>query len=147
MPDDENNELVTFFRNKLQTEASVDTSDPDQLLEYLSRAMVQISNLDPSISTSRPHMSLLSGSESDLTLRLYRRNNNGEEEPSSFTPPEVIKICKAWGSGKLGRVIILSDGSAAFDLPKKRAMKLLNTAQENPSDEASIELPSTLPDL
>ena len=42
-------------------------------------------------------------------------------------------------------------GSIAFDLPKKRAMKLLKTASSASSDDEKVnhhlELPLTLPDL
>ncbi|CAB9506087.1 dependent RNA helicase [Seminavis robusta] len=134
------NDLFSYFRQVIETEEGVDTSDPEQMLEYLSRAMALLSNLDPAISPFRPHASLLSGNDADRTLRLYRNDQ------TPFTPPEVIKICKQWGSGKLGRVVVCQDGSAVFDLPRKRAMRLLESAHGSP-DDSQLELPLTLPDL
>jgi ATP-dependent RNA helicase DDX21 len=140
--DTDSGELALHFRSKLEAEEGVDTSDPQQLLDYLARAMVALSNLDSSASPFHQHCSLLSGSDADRTLRLYR--NDGE----LLTPPEVTKFCKSIGSGKLGRVMICKDGSAIFDLNTKRANKLVQAVEdESAASDWTLELPLTLPEV
>jgi hypothetical protein len=140
--DTDHGELALHYRSKLEAEEGVDTSDPQQLLDYLARAMVALSNLDSSASPFHQHCSLLSGSDADRTLRLYR--NDGE----ALAPPEVIKFCKSIGSGKLGRVSICKDGSAVFDLNVKRANKLVQAVEdESAASDFTLELPLTLPDV
>ena len=134
-------DLISYFRTVLETEKSLDTSNPEELVEYLARSMALLSSLDPSISPFQQHASLLSGSETDRTLRFFMKSG----EPVS--PPEVIKSCKELGSGKLGRVIICDDGSAVFDLPTKRASKLLGAASKRAEEEWQLEQPLTLPDM
>ena len=134
-------DLVSYFRSVLETEEGVDTSNPQELLEYFSRSMALLSQLDPSISPFGQHASLLSGGTTERTLRFYR--TNGE----AVSPPEVTKSCKNLGSGKLGRVLICQDGSAVFDLPTKRAMKLLEAFKAAADDDCQLELPLILPDM
>lgn len=136
----DSNDLTIYFRQIIETEKGVDTSSAEQLLEYLARAMALLSKVDPSVSPFGQHASLLTGSTSERTLRLIR---NDEE---ALNPPEVIKACKALGSGKLGRVNICQDGSAVFDLPQKRAMKLMEASKAD-NDEFQLELPLTLPEM
>jgi ATP-dependent RNA helicase DDX21 len=135
-------ELALHYRSKLEAEEGVDTSDPQQLLDYLARAMVALSNLDSSASPFHQHCSLLSGSDADRTLRLYR-NDGGV-----LAPPEVITFCKSIGSGKLGRVTICKNGSAVFDLSVKKANKLMQAvADESADSDWTLELPLTLPEV
>jgi superfamily II DNA/RNA helicase len=138
--DTQTGELALHFRSKLEAEEGIDTSDPQQLLDYLTRAMVAMSSLDSSASPFHQHCSLLSGADADRTLRLYRKD--GE----LLTPPQATMFCKSIGSGKLGRVMICKDGSAVFDLPFKRASKLVKVAEDESSDWI-LELPLTLPEL
>jgi hypothetical protein len=133
-----NNELVRYFRSKL--EADFDTSNPDQLLDYLARAMATMSHLDPSASPFQQQSSLLTGSPTDRTVRLQTT------PATTLTPPEVTKFCKSMGSGKLGRVEICKDGSAIFDLPTKRANKLVEAVGAS-NDDWHLELPLSLPEL
>ena len=136
-------DLATYFRQRLETDERINTSDPNQLLDQLANAMVSLSKLDPSISPSTQHSSLLTGDLTYNTLRLYHKDN-----VSFLTPPKVTVFCKAYGSGKLGRVLICKDGSAVFDLSKKRARRLLDavmTADEE--TEYSLEMISTLPEI
>lgn len=133
-------DLVSYFRSVLETEEGVDTSNPQELLEYFSRSMALLSKLDPSVSPFEQHASLLSGDSSDRTLRFYR--TSGE----AVSPPEVTKTCKQLGSGKLGRVLICEDSSAVFDLSTKRATKLLEAFQAA-DDDYQLEIPLALSDL
>jgi len=133
-------DLVTYFRSVLETEEGVDTSNPEELLEYLSRSMALLSNLDPAVSPFNQRASLLTGSTTERTLRLYKRNN------MSISPPEATIVCKDLGSGKLGRVQICEDGSAIFDLPTQRAKKLSEAFRATES-EFELEVPLTLPNL
>jgi superfamily II DNA/RNA helicase len=135
--------LVSYFHSKLVADQRVDTSDPRQLLQHLATVMAAMSNLDHSISPSEQRASLLSGDVRDRTLRVYR------EDGIAVSPPEVTKFCKSFGSGKLGRVTILSDGSAVFDLTTTKAEKLLETI-ESRIDETNgwhVQTPSSLPTI
>ena len=136
----DSSDLTTYFRQIIETEEGVDTSNAEQLLEYLATSMALLSKVDPSISPFRQHASLLSGSPMDRTLRMI----GNEEEPLS--PPAVTQRCKSLGSGKIGRVIICSDGSAVFDLPQKRALQLLDASKATDLD-FELELPLTLPEM
>ena len=133
-------DLVSYFRSILETEEGVDTTNPQEILEYFARSMALLSQLDPSISPFEQHASLLSGGTMESTLRFYR--TDGE----AVSPPEVTKTCKKHGSGKLGRVLICEDGSAVFDLSTKRAVKLLR-AFKTANEDFQLELPLSLPDL
>lgn len=141
--DTDSGELALHYRSKLEAEEGVDTSDPQQLLDYLARAMVALSNLDSSASPFHQHCSLLTGSDADRTLRLYR--NDG----ATLAPPEVTTFCKSIGSGKLGRVVICKDGSAVFDLNLKRANKLVKAVEDESAGASdwTLELSLTLPEV
>ena len=132
-------DLASHFRSLLEADDDIDTSNPVELLEYLSRSMAMLSSLDPSISPSGQHASLISGDLTQRTLRLCRKTSR-----EALSPPEVTKVCKSLGSGKLGRVYIGHDGSAVFDLPSKRAEKLLDSFRDA-STEFELEMPLTLP--
>jgi superfamily II DNA/RNA helicase len=136
-------DLATYFRQRLEIDERINTSDPNQLLDQLANAMVSLSKLDPSISPSTQHSSLLTGDLTYNTLRLYHNDN-----VSFLTPPKVTAFCKAYGSGKLGRVLICKDGSAVFDLSKKRARRLLDAVMTAEKEtEYSLEMISSLPEI
>ena len=136
---DEESELEKYIRSKLEIEKLFSTENPKELLRYLATAMAVLSNLDPSMNPYEQHKSLLSFNEKDRTLRLTRED--GEE----LTPSEVTRFCKDNGSGKLGRVIMWNDGSALFDLPLKRAEKLIETWKAAQTAGWQLEMPLTLP--
>jgi superfamily II DNA/RNA helicase len=140
--DTDSGELALHYRAKLEAEEGVDTSDPQQLLDYLARAMVALSNLDSSASPFHQQCSLLTGSDADRTIRLYRNDRE------KLAPPEVTTFCKSVGSGKLGRVVICKDGSAVFDLSVKKANKLVKAVKdESAGSDWTLELPLTLPEV
>ena len=139
--------LAEYFRTRMESDDRIDTSDPQELLDRLASAMVALSKLDPSTSPFVPTSSLLNGDHSATTVRLYSKS--ASDEP--LKPPAVTSFCKPRGSGKLGRVVICGDGSAVFDLPKKRAKRLLKAIQEEEEKtgdggmEYNLEIPSSLP--
>ena len=137
--------LAAYFKQQLDSDKRIDISNPQELLNYLANAMVSLSKLDPSLSPYTQSSSLLTGDPSMSTLRLYSRSSD------PLTPPAVTNFCKKRGSGKLGRVAISKDGSAIFDLPKKRATKLMETitAEEQGDDglEYVLEMPISLPEM
>ncbi len=139
--------LADYFRDRLESDDRIDTSDPEELLVRLTQAMVRLSKLDPNTSPLVPTSSLLNGDLAMTTLRLYPIRG----EP--LNPPLVTNFCKARGSGKLGRVVSCGDGSAVFDLPKKRAKRLLAAIQEEEAKtegeglEYGLEIPSSLPNI
>ena len=139
--------LSEYFRDRLDSDDRIDTSDPEALLNRLTQAMALLSKLDPATSALVPNSSLLNGDLAMTTLRLYPKSG----EP--LNPPLVTSFCKARGSGKLGRVVSCGDGSAVFDLSKKRAKRLLAAIQEEEENEEGdgleygLEIPSSLPDM
>lgn len=142
--------LAGYFKDRLYSDDRLDTSDTEELLDRLAQAMVLLSKLDPSTSSLVPGSSLLNGDPTMTTLRIYANKSNSE---GPLTPPAVTSFCKARGSGKLGRVVVCSDGSAIFDLPKKRANRLLETIREENKKkggdglEYELEIPSSLPEM
>ena len=138
---DQKKELATYFKSRLQEENSIDTNDPQQLLEYLSKAMAALSSLDASASPFEQQYSLVTGDDSDRTLRLSRKDG------AALSPPQVTQFCKPLGSGKLGRIVIAKDGSAIFDLPLKRSNRLLVAMVAESSEEFVLEQPLTLPEM
>ena len=131
----ETNQLSAYFRSRLEKDINI--SDTDALLDALANAMASVANLDPSLSPTKPHASLLSG---DPALRTIRVSKDG----SVLSPSEVTVFCKQFGSGKLGRVTICNDGSAVFDLAMKKAEQLVEAA---PRVEWCVEMPLTLPEI
>jgi superfamily II DNA/RNA helicase len=116
-------------------------NDDDVLLSYLAGAITLLSKMDPNLSPLEPPpMSLLSASPLDRTIRVWKKTNDGT---SPISPPEVSRICKALGSGKLGKIVLCEDGSAVFDLSAEKARKLMKNAVD--VDEIVIELPWSLP--
>jgi len=139
--------LAEYFRDRLESDDRIDTSNPQELLDRLSEVMVALSKLDPSTSPLTPTSSLLNGDPNSSTLRLYPKGSNKEDH---LKPPIVTSFCKARGSGKLGRVVVCGDGSAVFDLPKKKAKRLLEAVrleEETIDLEFGLEIPSSLPEI
>jgi superfamily II DNA/RNA helicase len=134
-------DLASYFRSRLEQDELLDTSDRDQLLNYLSHAMASLSGLGSSMTPGKPHYSLLTGTDTDRTLRLVHLQQ-------SLSPPDVTKFCKQMKSGKLGRVVICKDGSAVFDLPAERATRLLKAIEAYaPSNEFYLAMPLELPEM
>lgn len=130
--------LVDYFLQELRRD--LDASDSDLLLRHLATAMVASSGMDPSAHPTRPQSSLLTGDPSARTLRLCAPD-------SELTPPLVTKFCKSRASGKLGRVYVCLDGSAVFDLPEKRAEKLLRAVELEPDSPYRMEMASVVPEI
>lgn len=137
-----NGGLAEYFKMQLEKDENVSTklTDPNYLMDYLAKAMVAMSQLDTNLSPYEQHSSLLTGSPDDRTLLLSRA--------TPLTPQEVTQFCKGLGSGKLGRVEICVDGSAIFDLPVKRANKLVQAVAASSADNEDwhLELPTSLPE-
>ena len=137
--------LKDYFRSRL--ESDLNQLKADEILEYLARAMVQMSQqIDPDSSPFQlPTTSLLTASPSDRTVRVVKQTRN--QRTHELTPSEVTKACKMLGSGKLGKVTVCKDGSIVFDLPSQRAQRLVEAASLNKGDddELLIELPWSLP--
>lgn len=145
-------DLEKYFKQRLEADERIDTSDPDALLRRLASAMASLSKLDPSLSPYSQVSSLLTGDPAMNTLRLYSRLDSVDGS-DPLRPPAVTSFCKKRGSGKLGRVVICGDGSAVFDLPKKRARRLVEAIraeeEENLEEdlEYALELPVSLPEM
>jgi superfamily II DNA/RNA helicase len=131
--------FVSFFKDKIEAELEeTPASNREQyLLDRLAAAMAALVGLGRAV----PERSLLTADLRDRTLRVW------SDESVSLSPPEVTKFVKGLGSGKIGRVMICSDGSAVFDLPTKRASRLLATAGKSNGVDLPlhVELPSKLP--
>jgi superfamily II DNA/RNA helicase len=129
--------VVSYFKDKIESELE-ETNDREQyLLDRLAAAMAALVGLGGAV----PERSLITADWRDRTLRVW------SDESVSLSPPEVTKFVKGLGSGKVGRVMICSDGSAVFDLPTKRALRLLTTVGKSNGVDLSlnVELPSKLP--
>ena len=90
-------------------------------------------------ATKRNGRSLLTCKRTDRTLRF--------DAPSALSPKDVMKACKALGSGKLGVVRVLGDGtSAAVDVPASKLDRLLANADAPGGLPAgwALSLPDTL---
>lgn len=135
-------EFSAFFRRKIKSELRQVSEEEreKELLDRLASAMAALSGLGGAI----PERSLLTADTRDRTIRVW------SEDGKTLSPPEVIQFAKGLGSGKLGRITILKDGSAVFDLVAKRAVRLVQTAGEKTRiDDSSrylrVEIPSILP--
>ena len=129
-------DFVHYFKQRILAEWN--SSDKDvELVDRLAAAMAALSGLNGAVS----QRSLLTADTRDRTVRVW------SSEATSLRPPEVTRFAKSLGSGKLGRVTICNDGSAVFDLPVKRAERLLNAYGELNKEERSlhIEIPTKLP--
>eukprot|EP00613_Pedinella_sp_CCMP2098_P072141 CAMPEP_0171931098 /NCGR_PEP_ID=MMETSP0993-20121228/29147_1 /TAXON_ID=483369 /ORGANISM="non described non described, Strain CCMP2098" /LENGTH=683 /DNA_ID=CAMNT_0012571047 /DNA_START=52 /DNA_END=2103 /DNA_ORIENTATION=+ len=153
----EQGSLVSFFAEKLATPGRLD-GEESELVRRLAGAMVALSGLD-SVPTPR---SLITASPADRTIRVTKAsksaNDNdrddggdGDDDVSGvLSPAEVTRLCKSLGSGKLGRVTVLADGSAVFDMPAAKAARLVETANSAATGGVLeggwlVELPMSLP--
>ena len=136
-------QLVQHFMDRMTVDLGIDIDESDEnsketeLLHRLATAMAALSGLEGSV----PLRSLLTADPRDRTLRVWTKSCS----PSNpLSPPEVTKLIKGIGSGKLGRISICEDGSAVFDLGAKKAERLLKMAAEE-EHEWFIEIPESLP--
>jgi len=130
-------EVVSFSKGKILSDLQITTSiseREEELISRLSNAMAALSGLHE-VVTSR---SLLTADEKERTIRVW------SDSTESLSPPEVIRFVKELGSGKLGRITICKDGSAIFDLPVKRARRLLKTYEDLSGAIMHIEIPSMI---
>lgn len=135
--------LLSVGNDERGGRGGVSASD-DRLTELLlARALAALSGL----GSLAPARSLLTADAAQRTVLV----SNGADDPDrALSPSEVVTVCKALGSGKLSRVSILSDGTAVFDLPTKRAVRLVDAAAADTAasqglpDGWSITLPTTL---
>ena len=140
--DGDGQSLVQYFADRLSQdlEASGEGESEEKLVHRLAAAMAALSGLDGVV----PPRSLLTADPRDRTIRVWT-DTSGSSNPLS--PPEVTKVVKALGSGKLGRITICSDGSAVFDLGAKKADRLLQNASDDDELKNSgwrLEMPSSL---
>lgn len=144
----EKQQLVQYFEKRLMQDVLLDHSDTEPspteslLMKRLAAAMAALSGLEEVV----PPRSLLTANPSDRTIRAW---NDSCNRNNPLSPPEVTKLVKALGSGKLGRISICDDGSAVFDLSRSKAKRLIQNAGE---DEMSslvkgwhFEMPESLP--
>jgi hypothetical protein len=142
--DNSGDDLVSYFRSRLLADDRVNVSDPEEMLNHLCTALVALSKVDPFTSPQEQRCSLITGNPADRTLVVYRED--GEE----VSPTEVMKFCKSFGSGKLGRIMVTKVGSAVLDLPAKRAKKLVQNVESGDENEVSgwrIEECQSLPEF
>ena len=145
--DREKQDLVQYFENRLMKDVLVEHSDsgPSQteslLMKRLAAAMAALSGLEEIV----PPRSLLTANPSDRTIRVW---NDSCSRSNPLSPPEVTKLVKELGSGKLGRISICEDGSAVFDLSRSKAKRLLQNADNNEMSSLvggwQFELPESL---
>lgn len=138
--------LVQYFADRLSKDLNSDdesfevgTKEKESLLMHrLATAMAALSGLD----TAVPPRSLLTSDPRDRTIQVWN-----ESSSNPLSPPEVTKVVKALGSGKLGRISICNDGSAVFDLGAKKAELLLKNVASDADLKSSgwhFEMPSSL---
>lgn len=142
--------LVQYFEKRLMQDVLLDHSNTEPspteslLMRRLAAAMAALSGLEEVV----PPRSLLTANSSDRTIRAW---NDSCNRNNPLSPPEVTKLVKALGSGKLGRISICDDGSAVFDLSRSKAKRLIQNAGK---DEMSslvegwhFEMPESLPTI
>ena len=139
-------DFVSFFRNKIESEVAEMPADDrhEYLMNQLAAATAALSGLDGAV----PERSLLTADTKDRTIRVWT------DDSERLNPAEVTEFVKGLGSGKLGRVSMLEDGSALFDLSEKRTLQVLRAAQEQSETNESLsskkmylELVNTLPQV
>lgn len=138
--------LVQYFADRLAQELASDGEDGTTtnekerlLLQRCATAMAALSGLEEAV----PPRSLLTSDPRDRTLRAWKDSC----ATTPLTPPEVTKVVKALGSGKLGRISICSDGAAVFDLGAKKAERFMDSvASDADLSKAGwrFEMPSSL---
>ncbi|KAL7534295.1 hypothetical protein ACHAXR_005789, partial [Thalassiosira sp. AJA248-18] len=137
--------LVQYFLDRLSKDLNsgdgsleLGTNEKETLLVHrLATAMAALSGLDEVV----PPRSLLTADPRDRTIRVWNESGN------PLSPPEVTKVVKALGSGKLGRISICDNGSAVFDLGAKKAERLLKNVSSDASLKDSgwhFEMPSSI---
>lgn len=126
-----NEDLVQFYKKKIVSDiVNVDGQftltgeHSHELLEKLSQATAALSGLE----CLAPQRSLLTADPSQRTVRIVKYNADKSINPTK--PPEITKLCKEF-VGKIGRVLIWGDGSAIFDLPKRKALKLVEILSDS----------------
>ncbi|KAL7546905.1 hypothetical protein ACHAWF_016439 [Thalassiosira exigua] len=135
--------LIKYFSDRLSDDLSCHAGASEKetiLMKRLATAMAALSGLDGSV----PPRSLLTADHRDRTIRVW---NNSSNSSNPLSPPEVTKVLKALGSGKLGRISITRDGSAVLDLASKKAERLLKHAAADDDLLASgwhFEMPASL---
>ncbi len=134
-------DLIRHFTSRLRTDLGIDgeescTNVEEELLHRLATAMAALSGLEEAV----PMRSLLTADSRDRTIRVWTKSCS---RSNPLSPPEVTKVAKSLGSGKLGRISICDDGSAVFDLPAKKAERFLNAAENQ--TEWLFEIPTILP--
>mmetsp|Transcript_28901 Transcript_28901/g.46878 ORF Transcript_28901/g.46878 Transcript_28901/m.46878 type:complete len:779 (+) Transcript_28901:85-2421(+) len=128
--DREKHKLVQYFEKRLMQDVLLDHSDTEPspteslLMKRLAAAMAALSGLEEVV----PPRSLLTANPSDRTIRAW---NDSCSRNNPLSPPEVTKLLKALGSGKLGRISICEDGSAVFDLSGSKAKRLMENASND----------------
>ncbi len=122
----EKQRLVQYFEKRLAQDVPLDHyTEPSPteslLMKRLAAAMAALSGLEEIV----PPRSLLTANPSHRTIRVW---NDSCNQKNPVSPPEVTKLVKALGSGKLGRISICDDGSAVFDLSRSKAKRLIQNA-------------------
>lgn len=135
--------LVQYFTARLSNDLKSDecfevagNERESFLVHRLASAMAALSGLDGIV----PPRSLLTADPGDRTIRVWN-------DSLELSPPEVTKVVKALGSGKLGRISIRDDGSAVFDLSAKKAELVLTNAGDDTGLKSSgwhFNMPSSL---
>ena len=148
--DDEKLQLVQYFEDRMLKDVRFEQSDTELgqterlLMRQLASAMAALSGLDEVV----PPRSLLTANPSERTIRVWK-DSCSRQNP--LTPPEITKLVKTLGSGKLGRISICEDGSAVFDLSRSKAKRLLqNVADDDMSSLVegwNFEMPESLPSI
>ena len=141
-------DLVQYFENRLVEGDLFEHSDSGSiqteamLIKRLAAAMAALSGLEDVV----PPRSLLTANPSDRTIRVWNESCSRE---NPLSPPEVTKLVKALGSGKLGRISICEDGSAVFDLSQSKAKRLIKKAKDDEMKSLvrgwSFDMPESLP--
>ena len=142
-------DLVQYFENRLMKGGDLlEQSDSGSirteanLIRRLAAAMAALSGLEDVV----PPRSLLTANPSDRTIRVW---NESCSRGNPLSPPEVTKLVKALGSGKLGRISICEDGSAVFDLSQSKAKRLLKKAKDDEMKSLvagwGFDIPESLP--
>jgi hypothetical protein len=142
-------DLVQYFENRLMKGGDLlEHSDSGSiqteamLIRRLAAAMAALSGLEDVV----PPRSLLTANPSDRTIRVWKESCSRK---NPLSPPEVTKLVKSLGSGKLGRISICEDGSAVFDLSQSKAKRLIKKAKDDEMKSLvagwSFDMPESLP--
>lgn len=137
--------LVEFYLKRLQQDLSINsdsmTSTEETLLNQLAISMASTSNVGLEDLNGR---SLLTADKRDRTIRIRR---DGRDAGEPLSPSEVTKLIKGLRSGKLGRIMIIADGSAVFDCGSRRAKLIISAANADPNFSADgwhIDIPESI---